>query len=79
MNPCPRCKSTACRIVWNADSVLRLSANLLLFPLWSLAGYLGDAKGAYFALRQECKKCGTRFESPRFLRLGRARSNEIAK
>jgi hypothetical protein len=68
---CPTCKSTACRVVWNADSVLRLAANLFLFPLWSLIGYFGDTRGAYLALRQECKDCGTQFASPRFLRFGR--------
>lgn len=68
---CPKCKSTACGIVWNADSVLRLAANLFLFPVWSLIGYFGDTRRAYLALRRECKACGTQFASPPFLKFGR--------
>jgi hypothetical protein len=68
---CPACKSAECRIVWNADSVTRLAANLVLFPVWSLGGYFGDPRGAYLALRRECKACGTQFVSRRFLGFGR--------
>lgn len=72
---CPKCTSTSCRIVWNAASVTRLVANILLFPLWSLFGYFGDTRGTYLALPRECTVCGTRFESSRFLRFGRSRNN----
>lgn len=70
---CPKCKTSASRIVWNADSVLRLTANLLLLPVWFLIGFFGDPRGAYLSLRRECLACGTRFASARFLRMGRQR------